>query len=70
MFQQGTSQDLVQFRDEVERLLSLEHPQVGKVLGIVSKSPYYIITELTINGDLKTFLVNSTDLEDSEGKPA
>ena len=70
MFQQGTSQDLVRCRDEVETLKRLEHPQVAKLFGVVSKSPYYMITELTINGDLKSFLLNSADKEDHDGNPA
>ncbi len=70
MFQQGTSQDLVRFREEVENLKRLEHPQVAKLFGVVSKSPYYMITELTVNGDLKSFLLTSADKEDHEGNPA
>ena len=70
VFQQGTSQDLVRFREEVERLKGLDHPQVGRLFGVVSKSPYYMITELTINGDLKNFLLTSAEREDSEGNPA
>ena len=70
MFQQGTSQDLVRFREEVESLKKLEHPQVGKLFGVVSKCPYYMVMELTINGDLKNFLLRSADKEDPEGNPA
>ncbi len=70
MFQQGTSQDLVRFREEVERLKCLDHPRVAQLFGVVSKSPYFIVTELAINGDLKTFLKNSLDKEDEDGNPA
>ena len=70
MFQQGTSQDLVRFREEVESLKRLDHPQVGRLFGVVSRSPYYMITELTINGDLKNFLLESADKEDVDGNPA
>ena len=70
VFQQGTSQDLVRFREEVERLKRLEHPQVARLFGVVSKAPYYMITELTINGDLKSFLLSSADREDHNGNPA
>ena len=51
----------------MENLKHLEHPQVAQLFGVVSKSPYYIVSELTINGDLKTFLVMSGDKEDLEG---
>lgn len=36
---------------------SFDHPNVGKLLGLVSQPPYYIAVELTVNGDLKTFLL-------------
>ncbi len=60
----------MRFRDEVESLRSLEHPQVAGILGVVSKSPYYMVMELTINGDLKSFLLSSADKEDPDGNPA
>ena len=69
-FKQGTTQDLVRFREEVERVKSLDHPRVASLFGVVSKSPYYLVAELGINGDLKTFLSNSRDKEDLEGKLA
>ena len=54
----------------MEALKSLDHPQVARLYGVVSKSPYYMIVELTINGDLKSFLLTSADKEDTEGNPA
>jgi serine/threonine protein kinase len=58
VFQKGTSQDLVRFREEVEEIKHLEHPNVGRVLGMVTgHTPYYQVLELTVNGDLKTFLL-------------
>lgn len=60
----------MRFRDEVERLKCLDHPRVAQLFGVVSKSPYYLVTELAINGDLKTFLRNSLDMEDEDGNLA
>jgi hypothetical protein len=58
VFQQGTSQDLVRFREEAEEIKHLQHPNVGRVLGLVTgHAPYYLVLELTVNGDLKTFLL-------------
>ena len=37
----------------------LQHARVGRVFGVVSQSPYYLVMELTINGDLKTFLLTA-----------
>ena len=54
----------------MERLKCLDHPQVASLFGVVSKSPYYLVVEMAINGDLKTFLRNSSDKEDMEGNPA
>ena len=42
------------------------HPNVAKLVGLVSLPPYYIVCELTVNGDLKTFLLASTA---SAGEP-
>lgn len=38
---------------------SFQHVNVGKLLGLVSHSPYYLVLELTVNGDLKTFLLEA-----------
>ena len=60
----------MRFREEVERLRTMTHPRVAGLFGVVSKAPYYIVTELSINGDLKSFLHTSSDKEDFDGKPA
>ena len=60
----------MRFREEVESLKPLDHPQVAGMFGVVSKSPYYLIMELTINGDLKSFLLASADKVDEDGEPA
>lgn len=108
VFQQGTSQDLVHFREEIEaiRLVGpasaldmgvyntrstvhntcihvyiymyihtafplfsrhLQHPHVGRVFGVVSPSPYYMVMELSVNGDLKTFLLTAYQRAPDEG---
>lgn len=62
VFQQGTSQDLVIFRQELESLMKLSHARVGQLFGIVSISPYYSVLELPVNGDLKTFLITAKNV--------
>ncbi|XP_064393374.1 insulin-like growth factor 1 receptor [Halichondria panicea] len=57
VFQQGTSQDLVRFREDIDELMAFDHQSIGKLLGMVSQCPYYIVLEMTVNGDLKSFLL-------------
>lgn len=42
------------------KIRKFNHPNVAKLIGLVSLPPYYIVCELTVNGDLKTFLLAST----------
>lgn len=62
VFRSGTAQDLEKFREEIESHLDLQHRNVTKVFGVVSRTPYYALYELPVNGDLKTFLVTSTSM--------
>ena len=36
---------------------AFDHQSIGKLLGMVSQCPYYIVLEMTVNGDLKSFLL-------------
>ncbi len=38
-------------------LRAFDHQNIGKLLGMVSQCPYYIVLEMTVNGDLKSFLL-------------
>ena len=41
----------------------LSHPRVARLYGVVSHPPYWAVLELTINGDLKSFLLNTLALQ-------
>ncbi|KAL5466872.1 hypothetical protein EMCRGX_G031029 [Ephydatia muelleri] len=69
VFRSGTAQDLDKFREEVESHLDLQHRNVTKLFGVVSRTPYYALYELPVNGDLKTFLVASSSMNVAELLP-
>lgn len=69
VFRSGTAQDLDKFREEVESQLELQHRNVTKLFGVVSRTPYYALYELPVNGDLKTFLVASSSMNMAELLP-
>jgi serine/threonine protein kinase len=63
VFEQGSSQDLVIYKQECESLLNLRHKNVVQLFGFVSSPPYFTVLELPINGDLKTFLLTVKELQ-------
>jgi len=69
VFSQGTTQDLVRFREDIAALMEFNHPHVARLFGVVSHSPYYAVLELTVNGDLKTFLISSSSSSVDSNKP-
>ena len=50
------------FLDEASAMKGLDHPNIVKLLAIVSeREPYMIITEFVEKGDLRNHLVNDDD---------
>ena len=40
----------------------LKHNRVAQLFGVVSNMPYYCVLELPVNGDLKTFLLTTKNI--------
>ena len=62
-FVSGSVQGMEEFKMEMERLKVFQHPNVGRLIGVLTSSvPFYTIMELPLNGALKTFLLENMNL--------
>jgi len=66
----ATTEDKVEFLSEADNMKLLSHPNLVKLLAVCTTGePVYIIMELMIHGDLKSFLLARRRLVDQQGTP-